>query len=93
MQLLLHFIVYSAHRNDLENLLPSLVLGFMYMLTNPSPAPACLLFKIGAIARIIHTIVYAIIVIPQPARALSCFVQYAITIYMGVSVVFHLTLL
>lgn len=74
----------------MENILPSFLVGLMYVLINPSPLTACLLFKISAIARIIHTFVYAVIVIPQPARALAFFAQYLITVYMGISVLYYL---
>lgn len=83
-------IVSSAHRNDLENILPAFLIGFLYVLIDPTPLSACLLFKVGAIARIIHTIVYAVVVVPQPARALTWAIHYFITIYMGVSVFFYL---
>lgn len=59
---------FSAHRNDLENILPGFLLGFLFVLTNPSPLSAALLFKVGALARIIHTVVYSVFPIPQPAR-------------------------
>lgn len=83
-----HF--HSAHRNDMENILPAYLVGLMYVLINPSPLVACLLFKVAAIARIIHTVVYAVVVIPQPARVLAFAVQYMITVYMAVSVLFFL---
>ena len=81
---------FSAHRNDIENLVPFFIIGFLYVLTEPSTLTACLLFKIGAIARIIHTVVYAVVVVPQPARALAWATHYFITIYMGLSAFFHL---
>ncbi|XP_055298552.1 microsomal glutathione S-transferase 1-like [Sitodiplosis mosellana] len=82
--------VRRAHRNDMENILPAFLIGLLYVLIEPSTLSACLLFKIGAIARIIHTVVYAIVVIPQPARVLAFAIHYIITIYMGVSVLYHL---
>ena len=76
--------VRRAHRNDLENVLPFIVIGFLYTLTNPAAGLAILLFRIGALARIVHTLVYAVVVIPQPARALSWMVCFASTFYMAV---------
>lgn len=71
----------------MENILPSLIVGLIYVLINPSPFLACTLFKVGAIARVLHTIVYAVVKVPQPARALAFFVHYAISVYMACSIV------
>ncbi|XP_055547858.1 microsomal glutathione S-transferase 1-like [Wyeomyia smithii] len=76
--------VRRAHLNDLENILPYLAIGFLYMLTNPPVFLACNLFRVVAIARIVHTLVYAVFVIPQPARGLSWAAGYFITGYMAV---------
>lgn len=79
------FLGFSAHRNDLENILPGFLIGFIYVMSNPAAGLATTLFKVAAIARFIHTFVYAIKPMPQPSRALSFFVYYAIVVYMGVS--------
>lgn len=76
-----------AHRNDMENILPSLIVGLIYVLINPSQFLACTLFKMSAIARILHTIVYAVVKVPQPARALAFFLHYGISVYMACSIV------
>lgn len=81
--------LFRAHLNDLENILPHLFAGFFYVLTNPAVLTATLLFKVSAIARIVHTIVYAVVVIPQPARGTVWFVHYLITFYMAISVLLH----
>lgn len=76
--------VRRAHLNDLENVIPFLLAGLFYILTNPAAGLAIMLIRIAAVARIVHTIVYAVVVIPQPARALAFFVAYGISIYMAV---------
>lgn len=81
--------VRRAHRNDLENIIPFALLGLLYVLTNPSAFLAINLIRAGAIARIVHTLVYAVVVIPQPARALAFFVTYGIAIYMGIQSFFY----
>ncbi|XP_052900716.1 microsomal glutathione S-transferase 1-like isoform X1 [Anopheles moucheti] len=63
--------VRRAHLNDLENILPFFVIGFLYLLTNPAPFLAVNLFRVVAVSRILHTLVYAVVVIPQPARFLA----------------------
>jgi len=76
--------VRRAHLNDLENITLFFIIGYIYVLTNPAVGFATLLFRVYTIARIVHTFVYAVVVIPQPARALSWFVGYGITGYMAV---------
>jgi len=81
--------VRRAHLNDLENIPVFLVASFAYILTNPSVLIASILFKFFTAARIVHTVVYAVWVIPQPARALAYFVGLFITIYMAVQGIIH----
>jgi len=73
----------------MENILPFFVIGFLYVLTNPSSFLAINLFRLVGLARIIHTLVYAVVVIPQPARALSFFAALSATIYMAVQVLIY----
>lgn len=83
MDLNSHFGFYRAHQNDMENILPYLSVGLFYVLTNPNPTVAKILFRVATLARFAHTFVYAIYVIPQPARGICFFIQYTITIYMA----------
>ncbi|XP_054730219.1 microsomal glutathione S-transferase 1-like [Anastrepha obliqua] len=78
--------VRRAHRNDLENILPFLAIGFLYVLINPNNGLAINLFRAVGISRIVHTIVYAIVVVPQPSRALAFFVALLATAYMAFQV-------
>ncbi|RZF39691.1 hypothetical protein LSTR_LSTR012145 [Laodelphax striatellus] len=79
--------VRRAHLNDIENIPVFMVAALLYIATNPAYFLAVNLFRIFTIARIIHTFVYAVVVIPQPARALSWGAGYAATIYMAVQVI------
>ncbi|XP_062534786.1 microsomal glutathione S-transferase 1-like [Armigeres subalbatus] len=79
--------IRRAHLNDLENILPFFVIGFLYLFTNPSVLVATNLFRAVAVARIVHTLVYAVFVIPQPARGLSWMVGYFSTAYMAVKII------
>ncbi|KAJ8734014.1 hypothetical protein PYW07_014565 [Mythimna separata] len=79
--------VRRAHLNDLENIPVFWVLGALYVTTGPSAALATNLFRAVAAGRILHTIVYAVKPLPQPARAISFGIPFAISIYMGVKVV------
>ncbi|KAM3966502.1 microsomal glutathione S-transferase 1-like [Aphomia sociella] len=81
--------VRRAHLNDLENIPAFWLLGALYVTTGPAVAWAQLLFRVYALGRIIHTIVYAIIPLPQPARGISFGIPFLITIYFGVQVVLY----
>ena len=81
--------IRRATRNDVENILPFFTIGFLYLFTNPSPLIAINLFRAAAIARILHTFVYAVYVVPQPARAITWLVCLSITIFMSFSTLLH----
>lgn len=74
--------VRRAHLNDLENIPVFLLTGVLFVLTDPDLIFALMLFRLYTLARIIHTIVYAIYVIRQPTRAIAFFVGIIINIIM-----------
>ncbi|XP_076268011.1 microsomal glutathione S-transferase 1-like [Rhynchophorus ferrugineus] len=76
--------IRRAHLNDLENIPIFLLVSLGYLSTGPSYTLAIYLFRVYALGRFLHTIVYALVVIPEHARALSFSVGYFITIYMAV---------
>ncbi|XP_066997095.1 microsomal glutathione S-transferase 1 [Anabrus simplex] len=76
--------VRRAHLNDLENIPTFLLVAILYVLTNPTPLIAINLFRAFTVARVVHTLVYAVVVVPQPARGLAWGIGYAITIYIAV---------
>lgn len=78
--------VRRAHLNDLENIPLFFAIGFLYILTGPSVSLAVNLFRLIGISRIVHTLVYAVVVIPQPARGLAWMGAYLPTWYMAVKV-------
>ena len=57
-----------AHQNDLENILPFFVVGFLYTLTGPSYDVVWWLYSTFTQARILHTICYLLGL--QPWRTL-----------------------
>ncbi|XP_030567916.1 microsomal glutathione S-transferase 1 isoform X3 [Drosophila novamexicana] len=75
--------VRRAHRNDMENILPYFIMALIYVCTNPNPLVACNLFRVAAIARIVHTLVYAVYPVPQPSRILAFATMMLITFYMA----------
>ncbi|XP_026283143.1 microsomal glutathione S-transferase 1-like [Frankliniella occidentalis] len=78
-----------AHMNDLENIPAFWVTGLLYCLTNPAPALAVNLFRAYTAARIMHTIVYAVVPLPQPSRIIVFVVGVTITTYMAISTIIH----
>lgn len=78
-----------AHLNDLENVVPFLIIGFFFILTEPHVGVACWLIRIASVARILHTIVYAVFPVRQPARAICFYITYIISLYMALSSVVY----
>ena len=70
----------------MENILPYFTMSLLYVCSNPSAAVACNLFRVAAVARIVHTLVYAFYPVPQPTRAIAFFVMVFITLYMAIHV-------
>jgi uncharacterized MAPEG superfamily protein len=61
--------VRRAHRNDLENILPFFVVGFLFVLTGPSYTTAAVYLIGYLIARTLHSIFY--IASLQPHRTIA----------------------
>merc|ERR1712083_48388 len=80
--------VRRAHQNDIENIVPFLFLGLLYIFTNPAYSSALLAFRVFVGARILHTIVY-LNVIPQPARALTFFTGVGVNLYLAYNIITH----
>lgn len=81
--------IRRAHLNDLENIPAFWVLGILYLTTGPSAAWATMLFRIFTVGRIVHTIVYAIVPLPQPSRALAFLAGLLVNLYMGIQVILY----
>ncbi|XP_077356340.1 microsomal glutathione S-transferase 1-like [Festucalex cinctus] len=77
--------VCRCHLNDLENVVPFVLVGLLYALSGPELPAALLHFRIFAGSRIFHTISY-IGAFPQPCRALSFLVGVAATVSMAYNV-------
>ncbi|XP_068163082.1 microsomal glutathione S-transferase 1-like [Antennarius striatus] len=71
-----------CHQNDLENIVPFVVVGLLYALTGPELSCALLHFRVFAGARIFHTVAY-IAALPQPCRGLSWVVGMFVTFSMA----------
>ncbi|XP_077123390.1 microsomal glutathione S-transferase 1 [Ranitomeya variabilis] len=76
--------VRRCHLNDIENIIPFVGVGLLYVLSNPDLYFALLHFRVFAASRVLHTISY-LMPLPQPSRALTFFVGYLVTVSMAVS--------
>ncbi|KAM6962046.1 microsomal glutathione S-transferase 1.2 [Tautogolabrus adspersus] len=77
--------VRRCHQNDLENIVPFVVIALLYTLTGPSLSNALLHFRVFAGSRIFHTVSY-VCSLPQPCRALSWMIGMLSTLSMAYSV-------
>ncbi|XP_075932234.1 microsomal glutathione S-transferase 1-like [Anarhichas minor] len=74
--------VRRCHQNDLENIVPFVLIGLLYALTGPELSAALLHFRVFAGSRIFHTIAY-VGALPQPSRGLSWIIGFLVTISMS----------
>ncbi|KAL7296682.1 hypothetical protein TKK_0010097 [Trichogramma kaykai] len=77
-----------AFLNDLENILPWFISTSVFLTTSPAPSLAMSLIRTFGISRVAHTVVYAVVPLPQPARAIAYFIGYTVIAYQS-----YLTLL
>ncbi|CAH1406736.1 unnamed protein product [Nezara viridula] len=76
-----------AHLNDIENIPLFFTAALGYLLTNPEPTLAINLMRLYTAARIAHTFVYAVVVVPQPSRVIAFGIGFGITGFMAVSTI------
>ena len=79
--------IRSAHRNDMENIVPFLVLGLFYTLTNPSYFMAVLCFRVFTVARFLHTFFY-LVTKSQPTRFFSHIAAMVVNVFMALQILF-----
>ena len=72
-----------AHRNDLENVVPFLLVGPIYALSGPSDAGAWICFVGFTTARILHTIFY--LTSAMPHRTIAYAAGFFLTLWMVVA--------
>ncbi|XP_077297803.1 microsomal glutathione S-transferase 1-like [Arctopsyche grandis] len=80
--------VRRAHLNDLENIPVFVIVCTVYLLTSPSLSLAANLIRIFALARIVHTLAYAIFA-SHKVRGMAWGIGYFITVYMAVMSLKH----
>ncbi|KAH3830075.1 microsomal glutathione S-transferase 1-like [Dreissena polymorpha] len=75
--------VVRIHEHDLENIIPFILIGSLFILTGPSLTLATWYFRIFTGARLVHTISYLFAL--QPARTIAHVVAVVILNLMVVS--------
>ncbi|KAL3288827.1 hypothetical protein HHI36_003275 [Cryptolaemus montrouzieri] len=81
--------IRRAVQNDLENVIPFIVIGYLYLATRPPVQLAYILFLTFLLARVLHSICYAVVVARQPMRAVCWGIGFFITGVMTVSIIIH----
>ncbi|XP_054000123.1 microsomal glutathione S-transferase 1-like [Hylaeus anthracinus] len=80
--------VRRAHLNDLENIPIWYVVTLLWLTTGPSTWLAGILIRTFVLARITHTLVYAVVP-QQPARAIAFFFGVGTTVYQAISTLIY----
>ncbi|CAG9760287.1 unnamed protein product [Ceutorhynchus assimilis] len=75
--------VRRAFQNDLENIPAFLFISFAYLFVGVPNWVVHFIFYLFLIARTLHSFVYAVYVIPQPARAICFIVGFFIIGYLS----------
>lgn len=76
------FSCSRCHLNDLENIVPFVVIGLFYSLTQPALPTALLHFRLFVGSRFCHSVSY-VGALPQPSRGLSYIVGVLATASMA----------
>ncbi|CAF4394904.1 unnamed protein product, partial [Adineta steineri] len=70
------------HLNDIENIVPFVLVGLFYVGTNPDRDTALWHFRVFFISRVLHTLTYQL-ALPQPSRFITCAIGYLTTLSMA----------
>ncbi|UJR28037.1 hypothetical protein I4U23_009294 [Adineta vaga] len=73
------------HLNDLENIIPFVLVGLFYVGTQPKVDCALWHFRIFLLSRLFHTIAYQV-PLPQPTRTISWLLGYSSIISMTIPI-------
>ncbi|XP_064616538.1 microsomal glutathione S-transferase 1-like [Liolophura sinensis] len=79
--------VRRCHQNDLENVIPFIILGIFYVCSGPNPFLAAMLFRVFAASRIFYTVAY-LAPLPQPSRTLMFMIGLGVNVFMAVNIFF-----
>merc|ERR1712002_1121189 len=77
--------IRRAQQNDVENILPFILIGGLYLTTNPSLTASKILFRTFTTARFAHTLFY-LASIDQPWRFLAFLVGLGVNGFMAFNI-------
>jgi len=77
--------IRRAQQNDIENVVPFILIGGLYLTTNPSLATSKILFRVFVAARFAHTFFY-LGSVRQPCRFLAFLVGLGVNSFMAINV-------
>ncbi|XP_011503141.1 PREDICTED: microsomal glutathione S-transferase 1-like [Ceratosolen solmsi marchali] len=80
--------VRRSHLNDLENVLPWIVVTYVYLGTGPSNLIAGSIIRTFVLARVGHTLSYAVFP-KQPYRAITFFIGFSLTAYEALTTIIY----
>ncbi|XP_048778668.1 microsomal glutathione S-transferase 1-like [Ostrea edulis] len=78
--------IRRCHQNDIENVFSFVLVGSFYLVTDPDPWFATLLFRTFVLSRCLHTVCY-LAPLPQPSRFVTCLTGWGVTALMTVAVI------
>lgn len=79
-------VFFRCHQNDIENVFSFVLVGSFYLVTDPDPWFATLLFRTFVLSRCLHTVCY-LAPLPQPSRFVTCLTGWGVTALMTVAVI------
>jgi len=78
--------VKRSHQNDLENVIPFVFLGFIYISTGPAFATAKMVFRIFTVTRYLHSVAY-VCLNHQPIRTLCFLLNMMVNLFMTFGII------
>ncbi|CAF2052493.1 unnamed protein product [Rotaria magnacalcarata] len=75
--------VRRNHLNDIENIIPFVLIGLCYAACNPDSNVSLWHFRIFFFSRILHTISYQLS-LPHPSRVVTFFIGLIVTVSMAI---------
>ena len=79
-------LYFRIHLNDLENIIPFILVGNLYILTSPPVAMAIWHFRLFMASRLYHFVAYYM-PLRQPNRVTSFYAGWLVNVSMGIQII------
>ena len=88
IKMLIFYLIFyfRIHLNDLENIIPFILVGNLYILTSPPVAMAIWHFRLFFTERLYHFVAY-FTPLPQPNRVTSFYAGWLVNVSMGIQII------